>query len=118
MPSDSSTSASVVDTTPPEIACNAPATLRPRDAVISFSATASDTCDDEVAAEVTAYDCYTFTTKERRVSKLDSCIVSFAGDTLTIHDVGGVGNNVAWTVEAEDDSGNVGRTSCELLVVR
>jgi hypothetical protein len=113
---EDTTEVSVVDTTPPSIACNAPATIRPPDALISFSATATDVCDTDVAARVTGYDCFTFTKKGERVSKLESCIVSFSGDTLSIHDVGGYNDHIAWTVEAVDDTGNVGRATCEVLV--
>ncbi len=112
------TSVAVVDTTPPVIACNAPATIRPPAAVISFGATATDVCDDAVAAAVTGYDCFAFTKKGKRVSKLESCIVSFLGNTLAIHDVGGYGDHITWTVEAPDDSGNVGRASCEVVVTK
>jgi len=115
---EAGTNASVVDTTPPVIACNAPATIRPPDALIAFGATATDVCDAEVTAQVTSYDCFTFTKKGRRVSKLESCVVSFAGNTLSIADVGGYGDHISWTVEAPDDSGNVGQATCEVLVAK
>ena len=35
-----------------------------------------------------------------------SCTVSFAGDTVTILDSGGVGDVISWTVSAKDGSGN------------
>jgi hypothetical protein len=115
---ESETTVEVVDTTPPEIACNAPATIVPPDGenLPSFGATATDVCDTDVAAEVTSYDCFTTTKKGRRVSKLESCIVSFQGDTLTISDVGGYGDHISWTVRATDDSGNVGQATCEVVV--
>jgi hypothetical protein len=106
----------VVDTTPPVITCNAPATIRPPNATISFAATATDTCDPSVAAQVTGYDCFAFTKKGKRISKLESCIVSFTGDTLSITDVGGYGDRVRWTVEARDDHGRLGKATCEVLV--
>jgi hypothetical protein len=113
-------SVSVVDETPPVIACNAPATVQPPGAEqgLAFTATAADVCDESVAATVTGYDCFTFTKKGRRVSKLESCIVSFAGDTLTIHDVGGYGDQVTWTVTATDDSGNTGEATCGVTVTK
>lgn len=111
-------SVSVVDTTPPSIACNAPATMRPRDAVATFAATATDVCDTVVAATVTSYDCFAYTSRGRRVSKLESCEVSFAADSLQVEDVGGIGDHIMWTVEAVDDSGNVGRATCEVVVTR
>jgi hypothetical protein len=115
---EDTTSAAVVDTTPPVIACNAPATIKPPAALISFGATATDVCDPEVAARVTGYDCFTFTKKGKRINKLESCIVSFAGNTLSVADVGGYGDHISWTVEAVDDSGRVGTTTCEVLVAK
>ena len=117
---EDTTTASVVDTTPPEIVCNTPATIKPPQAEqgLAFAATASDVCDDQVDAVVASYDCFTFTKKGKRVSKLESCIVSFAGDTLTIHDVGGYGDVVEWTVGAIDDSGNLGEVTCLTVVAK
>jgi hypothetical protein len=112
------TSVAVVDTTPPEIACNAPATVTPPDAPISFAATATDTCDAEVVPEVLGFECFTFTKKGKRVDKGESCIVSALGDTLAIVDVGGVGDHVKWTVRATDGSGNASEVECETQVVR
>jgi hypothetical protein len=117
---EATTSVAVVDTTPPVIACNAPATIQPPSAEpgLAFGATASDVCDDAVVATITGFDCFTFTKKGKRISKLESCIVSFAGNTVTIHDVGGYGDHVTWTVEAPDDSGNVGMATCEVVVAK
>jgi hypothetical protein len=111
------TAVAVVDTTPPEIACNAPATVTPPDAPISFAATATDTCDTQVLPEVLGFDCFTFTKKGRRIDKRESCEVSFLGDTLAIVDVGGVGDQIAWTVRGTDDSGNASTVECALTVV-
>ena len=111
------TMAGVVDTTPPVIACNAPATVKPRSAPQAFKATATDVCDPQVAAQVTAYDCFAFK-KGKRVSKLESCKVSFAGDTLTIKDSGGIDDHIAWTVRAADDTGNVSQVQCEVVVTK
>lgn len=114
---EDATSVSVVDTTPPSIACNAPATIRPPDPVTSFSATAADACDASVPAEVTGYDCFEIKSTGRRLSKLSACKVSFTGGALTVKNAGGVGNHIQWTVEAVDDAGNVGSTTCEVVVV-
>lgn len=113
---EDTTTVSVVDTTPPTIACNAPATIRPPQASLSFGATATDVCDPEVSATVTGYDCFAFTSKGRRVSKLASCVVSFAGSTVRIDDVGGYGDHISWTVEATDGTGNLGTATCEVVV--
>jgi hypothetical protein len=120
---DSSNSAScsanlvVEDSTDPAPACNAPATIRPKDAPLSFTASATDICDTPTVA-ITEFDCFKFTKKGRRIDKTESCEVSIIGDTITIIDSGGVGDMITWTVEATDGSGNVGSTNCELGVVR
>ncbi len=43
----------IEDTTPPEVFCNAPATITPPDAPISFTATADDVCEGPLPAVVT-----------------------------------------------------------------
>ncbi len=106
----------VVDDTPPAIVCNAPDTIIPPDAPISFTATATDNCD--ASAVVTSYDCWTINGSGRRVDKTESCVVSFAGDTLTVDDSGGVGDHIEWTVEATDGSGNTTTATCEIEVIR
>jgi hypothetical protein len=106
----------VEDTTPPQAFCNSPATITPPDAPISFTATATDTCGT-VDVRVVDYDCYAFTKKGKRIDKTYSCQVAFSGDTVTVLDSGGVDTNIAWTVEATDENGNVTTTSCELTVV-
>jgi len=125
----------VEDTTPPEIFCNAPATINPTDAgddktdpedrpdliePVAFTATAVDICDPEVPAVITEFDCFAFTKKGKRIDKTDSCEVAFWGDTITIFDTGGVGTHISWTVTAEDDTGNPPNTSeveCEVEVI-
>lgn len=37
---------------------------------------------------------------------MQSCVVSVSGDTITITDSGGVGDNIIWTIVATDQSGN------------
>jgi hypothetical protein len=116
----------VTDTTPPDVFCNAPATIVPPDGVdedepsalpVAFSATASDVCDDSVPAEVGSVSCFAIKRNGRRVEKPD-CIVIAAGDTITVLDSAGVGTHIAWTATAEDDFGNVGSADCEVEVVR
>ena len=106
----------VVDTTMPEIECNSPATVTPPDAPISFTATAPDVCDDSIAPQITGYDCFKFTRKGKRVDKTDSCVVEFSGDTVTISDSGGVGDNITWDITATDDSGNTATKTCHVEV--
>ena len=107
----------VVDTTPPTIECNAPETIVPPDAPISFNATATDICIGEINASITAFDCFAFTKKGKRIDKTESCVVSVAGDTITILDTGGVDDHITWTIIATDSSGNTTETNCEILVV-
>ncbi len=58
-----------------------------------------------------------FTKKGKRIDKTNSCEVSFATDTLTIEDSGGVGDHITWSVTASDSEGNEGTEDCLLLVV-
>lgn len=106
----------VEDTTPPVVECNNPPTIVPPDAPISFAATAVDQCEGELIPEITAYDCFKFTKKGKRVDKTESCEVDIAGDTITIMDSGGVEDNIIWTVEATDGSGNTTSVECSLVV--
>jgi hypothetical protein len=105
------------DTTPPVISCNSPATIVPPDAPISFTATATDICEGDIVPEITAFDCYKFTKKGKRIDKTESCVVNFASDTITVLDSGGVNDNIEWTVIAIDGSGNTTEKTCSLVVV-
>ncbi len=105
----------VIDDTPPTVLCNAPATITPPDAPISFAASVEDNCG--AAVEIIAFDCWTFTKKGKRIDKTESCVVSFDGDTLTIDDSGGVGDNIGWTVVGTDASGNRTETACQMEVI-
>jgi hypothetical protein len=106
----------VEDTTPPQAFCNSPATITPPDAPISFTATATDTCGTE-DVQIVAYDCYAFTKKGKRIDKTYSCQVAIGGDTITVLDSGGVGDTIAWTVQATDAVGNSTTVDCSLMVV-
>lgn len=106
----------VVDTTPPEVTCNAPATITPPDAEISFTATATDQCQADVTPTITQYDCFKVNKKGKVIGKNASCLVSFAGDKLTISDVGGVSTFITWTAFATDASGNTGTEECSLQI--
>jgi hypothetical protein len=107
----------IEDTLPPSITCNSPATIIPPDAAIAFTATAEDQCAGPLTPTITAYDCFTFTKKGKRIDKTGSCAVALDGDTLTILDSGGVGDNIEWTVEADDGNGNLHTETCALVVV-
>jgi hypothetical protein len=97
---------------PTVIACNAPATIKPPDAPISFTATASNSCGGSTAVEITGYDCYRYNRQGRRIDKTDSCRVVIDGDTITILNSGGVGDNIDWCVSAGAAS-----TTCHVEVV-
>jgi len=107
----------VVDTIAPVIQCNSAATITPSDAPVTFTATASDRCMGDVTAAITAYDCFTFTSKGRRVDKRESCKVAISGGAITLVDSGGIGDHVSWDVTAADSSGNASTARCELTVV-
>jgi hypothetical protein len=107
----------IVDTLPPELFCNSPATIVPPDAEISFTASGEDQCQGPVTPEVTGYDCFKFTKKGKRIDKTGSCSISFAGDTVTILDSGGVNDHIEWTITAQDDQGNTAASTCSLIVV-
>lgn len=107
----------VDDSIPPVISCNAPATITPPDAPISFTATATDNCAGDPSVEIIGYDCFKFTKKGKRIDKTESCIVGVNGDTVTIVDSGGVNDNITWTVRSNDNCGNVSESTCSVLVV-
>jgi hypothetical protein len=107
----------VVDTTPPVIDCSAPSTITPPDAPISFTATATDNCDEVPSVEITGYDCFKFTKKGKRIDKTESCVVEYVGDIITISDSGGVGDNIEWTVSAIDSCGNSSEITCSIEVI-
>jgi hypothetical protein len=108
----------VEDTTPPEVFCNAPATITPPDAPISFTATAEDVCEGPLTPTIVDYGCFKITKKGKIIDKTESCIVYFGGDTVTIADSGGVGTRITWTAEATDGSGNVTSVECGVDVIR
>jgi hypothetical protein len=105
------------DTLSPVISCNSPATIIPPDAPITFTATAEDQCEGQTVPKITTYDCFKFTKKGKRIDKTDSCAVNIAGNNVTILDSGGVGDNIEWSVEVTDGSGNTTTEVCSLAVV-
>lgn len=109
------TTINVTDNEPPTINCNAQATIIPPDAPISFTATTADNCG--ATAQVTAFDCWKINGSGKRVDKTGSCVVSMSGDTVTITDSGGVGDNIDWWVTSTDVNGNVTTAKCSLTVL-
>ncbi len=108
----------VQDTLPPVIQCNAPPTIIPPDAPISFTASAEDACDGTLIPEVIDYTCFWTNPAGKLVDKTNSCVVSFLGPTLSIDDSGGVKDTIQWTPTAMDASGNLGTETCSVLVVK
>ncbi len=102
----------VRDTEGPSIACHDDAFITPSQAPISFTATATDNCSD-VTVKITGFDCV----GKKGKSKLESCVVTFSGSTITIHDSGGVGDKITWTVQAIDSCGNITNRTCDTTVV-
>jgi hypothetical protein len=74
-------------------------------------------CDGAQSVEVTGFDCFKFTKKGKRIDKTESCVIEMDGDTVTILDTGGVGDNITWTVVATDSSGNTGEFTCAVVIV-
>jgi hypothetical protein len=110
-----STSVTVVDTTPPTIACNA-RDISPPEAPVSFTATADDQCGLVTATNITGYECWKLNGSGRVIRRDNSCRVSAAGPTLSIRNSGGVGSRIDWTVQAVDDQGNVREQPCSVVV--
>ncbi len=105
----------VADTlAPTNVQANATATITPPDAPISFKATATDNCSASV--RITDYFCYKVKKDGSQQSKMESCVVNVSGDTLTIANSGGVGDNIIWTVLATDQSGNTATAKGSVLV--
>jgi hypothetical protein len=124
---EDTTGVQVVDTTPPVIECNAPATIVPPDGLdedeptaepVSFTATATDVCDASVAATILDFDCYAIKGRGKLIDKTDSCVVEYSEDTIIILNGGGIGTEIVWVVEATDDAGNVATTTCGVQTVK
>jgi hypothetical protein len=102
---------SVVDTTPPTISCNAPATINPSSVVdkvgITFTATASDTCSGISTLAIKNYSC----------TKPQECVAQIQGNAITVLNSGGIGDTISWTVSAVDGAGNTSQKSCQVSVV-
>jgi hypothetical protein len=105
----------VKDFTLPSIRCSAPAFITPRDVPVSFTARADDNCS-VADIQIAEYQCWSRNPAGIRVDR--DCVVTIAGDTITIEDSGGVGANVDWLVTAVDDSGNEASRWCLLDVRR
>jgi len=109
----------VEDRAAPVVDCNAPETISPWQAPLSFTATASDNCQ-VASAEVANARCQRFRRKDGTLVELPAraCAVSLAGDTLTVRRSGGIGRRIVWEVTATDGAGNAITRSCETAVAR
>lgn len=116
--SSCSSTFTTVDNTPPVISCDAE-DIKPKDAPITFCATATDVCcDDEPFVEITGFRCFANVgTNNREIDKSESCIVSVDGACITISDGGGVGTTIQWTVAATDCCGNTKEKICSVKVL-
>ena len=106
----------VHDTTPPVIACNAPATITPPMAPIWFTATATEAVSTPTT-RVTSYSCTAVNGSGRLIDKSESCIVETNGAAVQILDSGGVGDHISWTVTSSDEAGNESTAACAVDVV-
>jgi hypothetical protein len=91
--------------------------LRGIDAPVSFTAIGTDSCSAVITPVVTAFDCFKFTNKGKRIDKTGSCMVSFQNDTISIVESGGVDTQIQWAVSATDNTGNMTAVDCKLTVV-
>lgn len=87
----------VVDDTPPILACNSPATITPPQAPVSFTATAQDDCG-AAAVAITDSECWKLTGNGAR-THATGCKVRISGATIEIRNSGGVGTHIEWTLE-------------------
>jgi hypothetical protein len=99
---------------PPVPQCNAPETIFPWHAPISFTATVDS---GPGSVEITDYDCFRINGAGKKIDKTKSCKVTVAEDTITIRTTGGVGTQITWTAVAIDGSGNMSEeASCGVQV--
>jgi hypothetical protein len=103
------------DMTPPVIACNAPATIRPRDRNVAFTATAEDALDPHPSVEIVDTSCMRVL-PNGRVIENSYCRVHVEGDTIRMVRPGGVFNRIGWTVQSADSAGNVAEAACSVDV--
>ena len=86
----------VVDESPPVLACNSPATITPPQAPVSFTATAHDDCG-AATVSITGYDCWKLTGNGQHTHGT-GCKVRISGATIEIRNSGGVGTHIEWTL--------------------
>jgi hypothetical protein len=97
------------NTSPPVISCNSPATIKPPQAPISFTATAVNACGETTPPTITGYDCWKLGGNGSKHPA--GCKVQIAGPTIEIENTGGVGTHIEWTVESGGET-----LQCEVVV--
>ncbi len=102
------------DLTPPEVWCNASQTIRPSSTPVTFTATATDKCGLQ---SVFVQEPYCFKINRAGKEVPVPCHTSIEGETITIHNSGGVGTIISWEALAEDVAANTSSERCELRVV-
>ena len=107
----------VQDTVEPVIACNSSVAISPNNAPVSFTASATDNCAEELFVELIGYDCFKTTKKGKLIDKKESCVVELSDDTVNIVDSGGVGDTITWVARTSDNCGNVTETTCSIVIV-
>jgi hypothetical protein len=105
----------VFDDTPPVVSCNAPATVTPRDAPITFTATAEDNCGVD-SVRVAEPVCWKINGRGKR--KAVRCKVKLRGPHFKIKRTRGVGTHIGWKAIATDETGYETVEQCEVLVVK
>ncbi len=115
---EGTTAVEVVDTTPPVIACNSPATIVPPGSAVTFTASAADVCDASVTPVLSAPRCFKINGSGGVITlPASACKTTVSGNQATIATSGGVGTHVVWTATATDDAGNASTRDCEVVVV-
>lgn len=114
---EASATITVADTTGPTVACNAPATIVPRKQPYTFTASATDVCDNGLGSpSVLDYSCFAYNASGKTVTR--QCDVTLSGDSIVIGDPGGIDNHVQWRVRETDAQGNATTVTCETVVVK
>ena len=105
----------VVDRSAPAVWCNAPRTITPSLAPVSFTPVAADNCG---GATPVVHDSRCSGMNAHGGPIRPPCQVATDGTTITILDSGGVGTSIRWKVFARDDDANRTDVVCEVQVVR
>lgn len=110
------TRATVVDTLPPVLRCNAPEILQRPRSPVSFTATALDACAGPLRARIVRFACLKEDRGPKERERRAPCKVAIRGDALVIEKVDAAVARIIWTVDAADPSGNLARQTCAVQV--